>query len=246
MKIKIILSALLLTFANIPFAHALTWSFAQNNNFDQIIISNNLNKEKIETIRTDTNKILIQGKNFDKNLQLVKGNLITDVIPTEYGLTVLLNDNAFGFIQNTDKDTLIIGIYKDPLGARWKPTEQRIEFNNQVSEKEETVKAKLEELKAEQKIPRIMLPPFKKKKQRKIRQPLPAFLRQYHLIKQQIQRKRNILRKNNLLSPNICLWRKQAQKRLQIRQVNPNLLKPKSCRQTNTLPSLLPLPYRIN
>lgn len=163
MKIKIILSALLLTFANIPFAHALTWSFAQNNNFDQIIISNNLNKEKIETIRTDTNKILIQGKNFDKNLQLVKGNLITDVIPTEYGLTVLLNDNAFGFIQNTDKDTLIIGIYKDPLGARWKPTEQRIEFNNQVSEKEETVKAKLEELKAEQKIPRIMLPPFKKR-----------------------------------------------------------------------------------
>lgn len=153
MKIKIILSALLLTFANIPFAHALTWSFAQNNNFDQIIISNNLNKEKIETIRTDTNKILIQGKNFDKNLQLVKGNLITDVIPTEYGLTVLLNDNAFGFIQNTDKDTLIIGIYKDPLGARWKPTEQRIEFNNQVSEKEETVKAKLEELKAEQKNP---------------------------------------------------------------------------------------------
>lgn len=151
MKIKIILSALLLTFAKIPFAHALTWSFVQNNDFDQIIISNNLNKEKIETIRTDNNKILIQGKNFDKNLQLVKGNLITDVIPTEYGLTVILNDNAFGFIQNTDNDTLTIGIYKDPLGARWKPTEQRIEFNNQVSKKEETVKVKLERLKTERK-----------------------------------------------------------------------------------------------
>ena len=55
-------------------------------------------------------------------------------------------------MQNADKNgNIIIGIYQDPMGARWKPTAQRIDFNKQVSQKEETVKVKLEELKEEQK-----------------------------------------------------------------------------------------------
>lgn len=150
MKIKVIPFALALILSKVPVSYALTWSFNQDKNFDQIIVSNNTAKEKIETIRTDSNKILIQGKNFERNLQLIKGNIISDVIPTEYGLTVVLKDNAFGFMQNTDKNgSIIIGIYKDPMGARWKPTAQRINFNKQVSQKEETVKVKLEELKQE-------------------------------------------------------------------------------------------------
>lgn len=148
MKIKFILFALSLCLAKVPFAYALSWSFNQNRNFDQIIIRNNSAKEKIQTIRTDSNKILIQGKNFSQDLQLIQGNIISDVIPTEYGLTVVLKDNAFGFIQNTDKNGIVtVGIYKDPMGARWKPTEQRVNFNKKISEKEETVKEKLEELK---------------------------------------------------------------------------------------------------
>lgn len=150
MKIKFILFALSLCLAKVPFAYALSWSFHQDKNFDQIIVSNTA-KEKIQTIRTDSNKILVQCKNFSKDLQLIQGNIISDVIPTEYGLTVVLKDNAFGFVQNTDKKgNIIVGVYKDPLGARWKPTRQRVNFNKQVSEKEETVKAKLKELKEQQ------------------------------------------------------------------------------------------------
>lgn len=153
MKIKFILFALSLCLAKVPFAYALSWSFNQEKNFDQIIISKNTAKEKIETIRIDTNKILIQGKNFSQNLQLIQGNIISDVLPTEYGLTIVLKNNAFGFMQNTDKNgNIIVGIYKDPMGARWKPTKQRINFNNQVSQKEETVKVKLKELKEQERI----------------------------------------------------------------------------------------------
>lgn len=153
MKIKFILFALSLCLAKVPFAYALSWSFHQDSNFDQIIVSNNTAKEKIQTIRTDSNKILIQGKNFSKDLQLIQGNIISDVIPTEYGLTLVLKDNAFGFIQNTDKKgNITVGVYKDALGARWKPTKQRVNFNKQVSQKEETVKVKLEELKKLQNI----------------------------------------------------------------------------------------------
>ncbi len=152
MKIKVILFALIFFLSKVPVSHALSWSFNQDKNFDQIIVSNNTAKEKIETIRTDSNKILIQGKNFEHHLQLIQGNIISDVIPTEYGLTVVLKNNAFGFMQNADKNgNIIIGIYQDPMGARWKPTAQRIDFNKQVSQKEETVKVKLEELKEEQK-----------------------------------------------------------------------------------------------
>lgn len=151
MKIKFILFALSLCLAKVPFAYALSWSFHQDRNFDQIIVSNNTAKEKIQTIRTDSNKILVQGKNFSQDLQLIQGNIISDVIPTEYGLTIVLKDNAFGFIQNTDKKgNVIVGIYKDPMGARWKPTVQRVNFNNKISQKEETIKEKLEELKGKQ------------------------------------------------------------------------------------------------
>lgn len=147
MKIKAILTALLMISAKIPFAYGMSWSFNQDKNFDQIIVSQ-ANDTKIETIRTDSNKILVQGKNFDQNLKLVKGSLVTDIIPTEYGLTVILKDSAFGFLQNKDNNgNLVIGIYKDPLGSRWKPSQQRIEFNKEVSKKEEIVQAQLEELK---------------------------------------------------------------------------------------------------
>lgn len=151
MKIKVILTALLVFLAKTPCAFALSWSFQQDSNFDQIVISNNTANENIETIRTDKNKILIQGKGFEKKLQLVKGNLITDIIPTEYGLTVAVKDSAFGFLQNKDdKGNIIIGIYKDPLGARWKPTAQRADFNKEISKKEEKVKVILEELKKQE------------------------------------------------------------------------------------------------
>lgn len=152
MKIKVILLALIVFLAKVPAAQAISWSYNQDKNFDQIIVSNNTAKEKIETIRTDSNKILIQGKNFENNLQVIQGNMISNVIATEYGLSVVLKDNAFGFMQNTDNNgNIIIGIYKDPMGARWKPTAQRVNFNKQVSQKEETVKARLEEPKEEQK-----------------------------------------------------------------------------------------------
>lgn len=148
MKIKALLAALILFSAKTPFAYGLSWSFSQDGNFDQIIVSSDGSNEKIETIRTDSNKILIQGKNFDSSLQLIKGNLITDVIPTEYGLTVILKDSEFGFLQNKGNNgNLIVGIYKDPLGSRWKPTAQRAEFNKEISVKEEKVQEKLEELK---------------------------------------------------------------------------------------------------
>lgn len=151
MKIKFILIALSLCLAKVPFAYALSWSFHQDRNVDQIIVSNNTAKEKIQTIRTDSNKILVQGKNFSKDLQVIQGNIISDVIPTEYGLTIVLKDNAFGFMQNTDKKgNVIVGVYKDPMGSRWKPTSQRVNFNKQVSQKEEIVKEKLEELKEQQ------------------------------------------------------------------------------------------------
>ncbi len=152
MKIKVVLTALMLVLAKTSFAHALSWSFSQDKNFDRIIVSDNAENEQISTIRTDSNKILIQGKNFGQNLQIVRGNLISDVIPTEYGLTVILKDNAFGFLQNKDdKGNLIIGIYKDPLGARWKPSDERKEFNKEVSKKEEKIQVKLEELKKQRK-----------------------------------------------------------------------------------------------
>ncbi len=145
MKIKFILFALSLCVAKVPFAYALSWSFNQDKNIDQILIDSNGANENIQTIRTDTNKIFIQGNGFSKNLQAVKGNVIADVIPGEYGLTIVLNDNAFGFVQHPDdKGNIVIGVYKDPLGARWKPTERSINLNREIIQKENNAQAKLE------------------------------------------------------------------------------------------------------
>lgn len=152
MKIKTVLLSLFLVLANSPFAHALSWSLAPQTGSDQIRITNNGNKENLNTIRIDKNKILIQSKNFDKTPQLVNGNFVTDILPTEYGLTIQLKDSAFGFIQNLDKNgNLTVEIYKDPMGSRWKPSQERQEFNNEVKEKEKKVQVKLEELKQEKK-----------------------------------------------------------------------------------------------
>lgn len=145
MKIKFILFALSLCVAKVPFAYALSWSFNQDKNVDQILIGSDGANENIQTIRTDTNKIFIQGNNFSKNLQAIKGNVIADVIPGEYGLTIVLNDNAFGFVQHPDdKGNIVIGIYKDPLGARWKPTERSINLSREIRQKENNAQAKLE------------------------------------------------------------------------------------------------------
>ncbi len=50
MKIKVILLALIVFLAKVPAAQAISWSYNQDKNFDQIIVSNNTAKEKIETI----------------------------------------------------------------------------------------------------------------------------------------------------------------------------------------------------
>ncbi len=158
MKIKTVLLSLFIVLANTPLAHALSWSINSQANSDQIHITNNGNKEKLNTIRIDKNKILIQSKNFDKTPQLVDGNFVMDILPTEYGLTIQLKDSAFGFVQNIDQDgNLTLEIYKDPMGARWKPTAQRQEFNNAVKKQEEKVQVKLEELKQEKKIQEQLL-----------------------------------------------------------------------------------------
>ena len=70
MKIKFILFALSLCIAKVPFAYALSWSFKQDKNVDQILIGNDGVNENTQAIRTDTNKIFIQGDNFSKNLQI--------------------------------------------------------------------------------------------------------------------------------------------------------------------------------
>jgi len=110
-----------------PYAHAVSITVEEGTNGDRLRISQIDTNQKIQSIRVSPDTLFIEVDNGEdasiQNLADITAQFVSNIVPSDAGLSIELGNADFGFIQSQDKNgDILIDIYPDALGSRWRET----------------------------------------------------------------------------------------------------------------------------
>lgn len=136
-KTVITLSTSLALIISAPYAYAISIIMEEGFNGERMRITQPNTDQKIQSIRVSPNVLFIQVDNTANTAiqqpTNTTGELINNIVPNNEGFSVELENPNFGFIQSQDSNgDILIDIYPDNLGARWRATPTSNEIYNRL------------------------------------------------------------------------------------------------------------------
>ncbi len=98
--------------------------------------------QNIQSTRVSPTELYVGITNFDLNnfqTPSINTNLINSVTPNSSGFVIEMDNTNFGYIQSQNNDDIIINLYPDNLGSRWRATTQTQALFNQLQSNQSPV-----------------------------------------------------------------------------------------------------------
>ena len=111
-----------------PYAHAVSITMEKGPNGDRIRVTQTDENNNVQSIRVSPDALFIQVDKNDTDAPIqsptdITGDFVNNVVPSDLGISIGLGNSNFGFIQSKDENgDILIDIYPDALGSRWRET----------------------------------------------------------------------------------------------------------------------------